>query len=100
MNPSFSFLIYLFNLFFKQFFLISNLEKFTVVKNSMLANTYITNLTQYNLSDLCISEIQHCGPANSEEVCKFVWMPGNHKGVCDSIEDPKTEAICDGLIGL
>jgi len=48
----------------------------------------------------CLLDIQHCGPANSDEVIKFVWMPGNHKGTCHDPEDPKTDGICDGLLGL
>ncbi|XP_052810769.1 cryptochrome-1-like [Mya arenaria] len=46
-------------------------------------------------------ELEHCGPANSDEVSKFVWLPGTHKGNCSSGNEELSEAIlCDGLMGM
>ncbi|XP_052809529.1 cryptochrome-1-like [Mya arenaria] len=47
--------------------------------------------------------IDHCGPASSEEVSMFVWMPGTHKGTCSS--DMETceatdSTVCDELVEI
>ena len=47
------------------------------------------------------SEIEHCGPANQEEVQQFCWLPNFHRG--DTTSDGialDMDNICDGLIGM
>lgn len=42
-----------------------------------------------------------CGPANTEEVAQFVWMPGSHAGVCrQGEEEANPSMLCDGLMGM
>lgn len=44
---------------------------------------------------------EHCRPANAEEVHKFVWMPGEHKGHVGCGENIIGDhELCDGLMGM
>ncbi|XP_052238808.1 cryptochrome-1-like isoform X2 [Dreissena polymorpha] len=46
-------------------------------------------------------EMELCGPANTEEVAQFVWMPGNHAGTChQGEEEANPSMLCDGLMGM
>lgn len=45
-------------------------------------------------------EVEHCRPTNMDEVRMFVWMPGAHRGKCDTGSAVDDNTLCDGLMGL